>query len=431
MKEAQDKSEELSDLRRRAEAMLRDEGAEARDLSPDEVRHVLHELRTHQIELEIQNEELRETQAGLLESRDRYLDLYDFAPVGYVTVSEKGLIVEANLTFAEMAGVERLGLIRKALSGFILNEDQDIYYRHRRGVLEAKERGSCELRLLRAGGETFWAKMECVIAEGPAGGVQLRYAIGDIHECKRAEEELRSALAELSRSNEDLESFAYTASHDLKAPLITIMGFLGMLEQDAEKGNAEQMKSDIVRIGDAARKMARLLDDLLELSRIGRTGGNREEAPMGELAREAVELLNGQIEERRVRVEIGPDLPVVRGERSRLVHLLTNLLGNAVKYMGDQAEPRVEVGARRDRDETVCYVRDNGMGIDPRHKDRIFGLFHQLDNESDGTGTGLAIAKRIVETHGGRIWVESEVGEGSTFCFTLPAKGQPAGREEP
>ena len=244
------------------------------------------------------------------------------------------------------------------------------------------------------------------------------------------EDERKQALAQLARSNEELERFAYTASHDLKAPLITITGFLGMLAQDAEKGNAERVKSDIARISDAARKMGRLLDDLLELSRIGRMGGNCEEVPLGELACEAVELLNGQIEEREVPIEIGPDLPVVRGERSRLVELLMNLIGNAVKFMGDQAEPRVEVGARRDQDETVCYVRDNGIGIDRRHKDRIFGLFQQLDREADGTGTGLAIAKRVVETQGGRIWIESEgPGKGSTFCFTLPEKGQPVGEE--
>lgn len=228
-------------------------------------------------------------------------------------------------------------------------------------------------------------------------------------------------IAELEAKNAELERFTYTVSHDLKSPLITINGFLGLLEKDAAKGDTVRMKGDIQRIRGATEKMQQLLDDLLELSRIGRLVNPPEMIPLGELAREALALVAGQIAERGVQVGITPDLPVVHGDRPRLLEVLQNLIDNAVKFMGDQPEPRVEIGAKQTQGETVCYVRDNGMGIEPRYQDKVFGLFERLDKTTQGTGIGLALVKRIVEVHGGRIWVQSEgLGHGSTFYFTLP-----------
>jgi len=161
---------------------------------------------------------------------------------------------------------------------------------------------------------------------------------------------------------------------------------------------------------------------LLELSRIGRLMNPPEETPLDELAREAVITVAGRLAMRGVHVEIAPDLPVVYGDRTRLREVLENLLSNAVKYMGDQPHPRIEIGVRYDGAdaERVFYVRDNGMGIEPRYHQKVFGLFEKLDPKAEGTGVGLAIVRRIVEVHGGRIWVESEgAGLGSAFCFTL------------
>ena len=242
----------------------------------------------------------------------------------------------------------------------------------------------------------------------------------DITERKRAEEEREALIEELEAKNAELERFTYTVSHDLKSPLITIKGFLGLLEQDATVGDTERMKFDMHRISNAADKMRQLLDELLELSRIGRLVNPPEEIPFGELAREALDMIAGRLAERGVKVEIAPDLPVVYGDRLRLREVLTNLMDNAVKFMGDQPAPRVEIGTRRDGEETVFYVRDNGVGIELQYHEKVFGLFDKLDKQTEGTGVGLAIVKRIVEVHGGRIWVESEgVGQGSTFCFTL------------
>ena len=191
--------------------------------------------------------------------------------------------------------------------------------------------------------------------------------------------------------------------------------------EDAIAGNIEGVQADMARISSATDKMQQLLNELLELSRIGRLMDPPEEVLLGELAYEAVEMVRGRLEERGVEVEIAPNLPVVYGDHPRLREVLQNLVDNAVKFTGDQPHPRVEIGVRHDDAERVYYVRDNGMGIDPRYHDKVFGLFERLDPKAEGTGVGLAIVKRIVEVHGGRIWIESEgAGRGSTFCFTLP-----------
>jgi DNA-binding LacI/PurR family transcriptional regulator/signal transduction histidine kinase len=242
----------------------------------------------------------------------------------------------------------------------------------------------------------------------------------EISERKQAEAVQQTLISELEAKNTELERFTYTVSHDLKSPLITISGFTGFLEQDMLAGDLERAKEDMIHINAAAARMQRLLDELLELSRIGRLMNPPEEVSFETIAREAVELVRGRIEARGVEVMIVPDLPTVHGDRARLVEVVQNLVDNACKFMGDQPQPRIEIGARQDGAEPVFYVRDNGIGIEPQYQDRIFGLFDKLDPQSEGTGIGLTLVKRIIETHGGKIWVESQPGEGATFYFTLP-----------
>lgn len=243
----------------------------------------------------------------------------------------------------------------------------------------------------------------------------------DITDRKRIEQEREALLEELGAKNAELERFTYTVSHDLKSPLITIKGFLGYLEQDVLSGNLERAKADSARIQGAVEKMGRLLDELLELSRIGRIMNPPQEVALGVLVQESVDSLAGRIAERGVTVDIAEDLPVIYGDAVRLREVVENLLDNAVKFMGDQPYPSIEIGVRRGSDRTVIYFKDNGKGIDPRYHTKIFGLFERLAQDGEGTGIGLAIVKRIVEVHGGEIWVESEgIGRGSVFSFTLP-----------
>lgn len=232
----------------------------------------------------------------------------------------------------------------------------------------------------------------------------------------------QNLISELESKNAELERFAYTVSHDLKSPLFTIRGFLGYLEQDASNGDRERMKSDMQRIIDATDTMQRLLNELLELSRVGRLVNEPEYIPFEELAREAVALVQGRIMERGAVVHVDSGMPTVYGDRPRLIEVIQNLVDNAAKFMGDQPNPRIEIGWDGEEDgKPLFHVRDNGIGIPPEHHERIFGLFNKLDAKGDGTGIGLALVKRIVEVHGGSIRVESEAGKGSTFLFTLPS----------
>ncbi len=237
-------------LRRRAEAWLRRQSPDQGTAS-EEVGQLLHELQVHQIELEMQNEELRRAQQELEVSRTRYFDLYDLAPVGYLTLSEHGLILEANLTAAQLLGVERSGLAGQPVSRFIVRDDQDIYYFYRKKLFETGERQVCEVRMSRQGGNQFWTRLETTAAQnGESGAPVCRTVMSDITERKQAEEALRKArdelelrvqerTAELRRTNEelrihatlleqsnrDLEDFAHVVSHDLQEPLRKIQTF--------------------------------------------------------------------------------------------------------------------------------------------------------------------------------------------------------------
>lgn len=236
----------------------------------------------------------------------------------------------------------------------------------------------------------------------------------------------KQLIAELAAKNAELERFTYTVSHDLKSPLFTIRGFLGYLEKDLLDGDHARFKADAQRIAEATEKMQQLLNDLLELSRVGRLMNEPVEIRLNELVHDVLTLVAGQIHDRGVEVRVQENLPIVHADRQRVMEVIQNLVDNAVKFMGAQSNPRVEIGwAGAENGMPVIFVRDNGIGISDNHFERVFGLFNKLDPRSEGTGIGLALVRRIIEFHGGRIWVQSEPGAGSTFFFTLPAQPMP------
>jgi signal transduction histidine kinase len=242
-------------------------------------------------------------------------------------------------------------------------------------------------------------------------------------ERRRAEAEREGLIRELEARNAELERFSYTVSHDLKAPLVTIQGFLGAVEQAAERGDKATLRADMQRIQRASDRMQRLLSEVLDLSRAGRVVGPAVAVPLDAVAREAVANAAQELKQQRVAVEIAPGLPVVLGDRVRLVEVVQNLVANAARFMGAEPRPRVVIGSRGGAAEgqALVFVQDNGIGIDPRFHEQVFRLFDKLDPKSPGTGVGLALVKRIVEVHGGKVWVESSGADhGTTFCFTLP-----------
>lgn len=256
-----------------------------------------------------------------------------------------------------------------------------------------------------------------------AGYVGLAIENARLNESLQNElDQKKTFIHELESKNAELERFTYTVSHDLKSPLVTITGFLGFLENDAAAGNMEKVRTSARRISDAAKKMEQLLRDLLELSRIGRLMNPPRNVALSEIVAEAIQRVRGRLEANHVQVIVDPNLPVVHGDPVRLLEVLQNLIDNAAKFTGEKTDARVEIGyAGMDEQHMhTLFVCDNGIGIAPQYHERIFGLFNKLNPSIEGTGVGLTLVKRIVEVHGGRIWIESEPDKGTSFYFTLP-----------
>ena len=338
---------------------------------------------------------------------------HTFVPMVIGRLSDKS-IVDINEAFSQEIGFSREEAINHKASDLNLWADPDEHNKHHQLLQEQGFIREFKARFRRKSGEAGVALLSVapITVNNEACVLYTLYDITKIDEL----------LIELQNKNNELESFTYTVSHDLKAPLITIGGFVGYLEKDILNGNTAKAQKDIQRVMDAVIKMQRLLNELLELSRIGRFVNKPENANIGDIAREASRLLHEQVTSNKVKVIIEKDLPSMEVDRHRLVEVYQNLIDNAIKFMGNRSNPEVKVGFFQQENEQIFFVKDNGIGIDPLYHERIFGLFNKLDAGTDGTGIGLALVKRIIEFHGGRVWVESESGKGTTFCFTLTAR---------
>ncbi len=227
----------------------------------------------------------------------------------------------------------------------------------------------------------------------------------------------------LERSNAELQQFAYVASHDLQEPLRTITAYLALLNMKYGDKLDDNAKIYMAYVVDGADRMKALINDLLEFSRVDTQSKEFSTVNMNLVAAEVLDTLHLAIYDNKATIALGP-LPTVLGDRTQLSQVLQNLTGNAIKYHGPEA-PRIEITSRQNSREWIISVKDNGIGIDPQDLDKLFQMFQRLHTRDSirGTGIGLAIAKKIIERHGGRIWFESEVGKGTTFFFTIPKVG--------
>ena len=370
--------------------------------------------------------EIKRVERELRESEEKYRVLFEGSPHGILATDiETNRFVFASPSICRMLGYSEAELLQRGLSDI---HPADELARITSGMKLQARKGASLIRdvsCLRKDGTVLFADIggASTFANG------RRLAVGffvDVTERKRAEEEIRRSSKELEEKNAELNRFTYAVSHDLRSPLVTIQTFQGHLEQDVRRQDAVLVAKDLGYIRNAAEKMGRMLDELLRLSRVGRMTNPSEEVPLQAIVKEVLELVVGRITAGRVRVDLTKEPVVLYGDRRRLVDVFQNLVDNAAKFMGDQPSPRIEIGVERGAgtgqagEEMVLYVRDNGIGIAPEVQPLIFNLFHKLDPSAEGTGIGLALVKRIVELHGGRIWVESDgPGKGTTFRFTL------------
>jgi light-regulated signal transduction histidine kinase (bacteriophytochrome) len=238
----------------------------------------------------------------------------------------------------------------------------------------------------------------------------------------------KNAERALARSNEELKNFAYVASHDLQEPLRMVISYLSLLERRYHDRLDEQANEFIDFAVTGGKRMKVLIDDLLEYSRVDTQERPDTLVDMNELVSRTLRTLEASIKENEAEIFVS-HLPTVSGDEQQLTQVLQNLVSNAIKFHGDR-RPAIHIGCSHDQEKWICHVKDNGIGLNMEYSNRIFQMFQRLNSNEkyEGTGVGLAIVKKIVERHGGKVWVESEEGKGATFFFTLPKeRGQPAG----
>ena len=399
------------------------------ELTPEEAQLLIHELRVHQIELEMQNDELRRTQIELDLLRARYFDLYDLAPVGYCSINPDGLLVEVNLQAATLLGIPRANLIRLRISQLILKTDQDIYYHCRRQLLATDQAQRCELRMVRGDQSPVWVSLVIIGAQNPDGTIGIRMVVVDISERKTLDNALQEKNMELERARQVAETanlakskFLSSMSHELRTPLNAILGFAQLMALGEPNAAQQASLHQILRAG---WYLLELIDDILDMALIesGKLVLSLDTTSLNEVLQACEEMIQTQAQQSHITVSFLPLAhPVfLNADASRVRQVLINLLSNAIIY--NTKDGAVEVScSQRGAGRVRIQVRDTGHGLPAEVVGQLFQPFNRLGQEkgpTTGTGIGLVMSQRLVKLMGGDIGVESTVGVGSVFWFEL------------
>ena len=447
MNETEMNSAEL--LRQRAEAIVAQIPEDLADLSPEAGQQLLHELRVHQIELEMQNEELRRTQLELEGARARYFDLYDLAPVGYITLSKQGIILEANLTLVDLLGVTRKEVVKQPLSRFIFPPDQHIFYHHHGQLFATGAPQICELRLLRASDNSFWTQLEAAIEpqtddeSGPACRIiisdivirkQAEEALIESHHClEEAIDELREAQTQLVQQERlaAIGQLAAGIAHDFNNILAVITLYVDLILYTP--GVSPELAERLEAIGQQVKHAANLVQQILDFGR--RAILHTSSLNLAALLQEQVELWQHTIPESiQIHFIAEPTDCLVKADPTRLQQMFTNLVINARDAMPDGGDLRLGVAQLHlDHSNTAplpdmtagdwaqITISDSGTGIPVATLPHIFEPFFTTKGPGQGSGLGLAQVYGIVKQHNGHIDVQSTEDRGTTFTIYLPA----------
>ena len=349
--------------------------------------------------------------------------MIDALATAVIMVDESGRIVLANTAAESMFRYTRTEMLALSVDDLVPERFRSGHAGLRAGYQEAPDTrpmgAGRDLAARRKDGSEFPVEIGLNPIRNEDGFFVVA-AVLDIEERKKTEEHLRRMNEALERSNLDLQQFAYIASHDLQSPLRGIAGYAQILQMQYASVLDDQANEHITKIIDTAKWMQTLILDLLAFSRVDSRARPFEPVDCDKVLQDVVGILAPSIEDAKAEV-VWSGLPTIDGDRSQLVELFQNLVGNAIKYHGEAA-PVVRIHARRDSAGWLFGVSDNGIGIAPEHTKRIFDIFSRLHTQRTipGTGIGLAVCRRVAHRHGGRIWVESELGNGSTFYFDVP-----------
>jgi PAS domain S-box-containing protein len=425
-----DKPKQAEPLRREAEARLA--ANQASDKPPRTTEQLLHELRVHQIELEMQNENLRTSQLALEEARDRYIDLYEFAPVGYLTLTHESRITTINLTGATLLGEERKQLLRRSFARIVAPEDYGRWQHYLQQVIHQSDTQTGEVTLMRKDGSRFEVRLDSRLILTDIAAPLIRITLTDITEQKRLDHVLRDKNFDLAsaryvadKANRAKSEFLSSMSHELRSPLNAILGFAQLLESGTPPPTAAQ-KSRIEQIVQAGWYLLDLINEILDLAMIesGKLSLTAESIPLSVMLLDCQTMVEPQAEKSGIRMSFPPpDMScLVCADRIRLKQVLINLLSNAIKY--NRPQGLVEVTYHTNTAQRIhISVRDSGMGLSAEQIAQLFEPFNRLGQEAgnkEGTGIGLVVCKRLVELMGGEIGVESTIGTGSVFWIALP-----------
>jgi PAS domain S-box-containing protein len=371
----------------------------------------------------------RQAEERLRQSEERFRRTFELASSGLAHVGLDGRFLRANRRVCEIFGYSERELLALTVKDISHPEDRDLADGPRAKVIAGEvDSARLEKRYFRKDGRMVWVNI-AIAMERDAEGRAL-YAISvldDVTERKNAEAALREAHEELKRSNSELEQFAYVASHDLQEPLRMVSSYTQLLGRRYGEKFDSDAREFMGYIVDGAARMKQLIEDLLAYSRLGTKGTEFKPVELEKSVRRALTNLKAAIDDSGATVTYDP-LPTAPADEVQLAQVFQNLMGNALKFRS-QSAPRIHVGVTERQDEWQIEVRDNGIGIEPQYFERIFMLFQRLHNKGEypGTGIGLAIVKKVVERHGGQVRVESKLGEGSAFTFTLPKHRKESG----
>lgn len=418
-----DSKSKISDLRQKAEELLKKKQSYSDlQLSEIETLKLIHELEVHQIELEMQSEELMSARIIAQEVAEKYTQLYDFAPVGYFTLSQRGEIIDVNHSGAIMLGKERSLLINSLFVGFVSNDTRPIFNHFLDRVMGSLDKGSCEVTLSENHNQPIYVQLTGIASENKEHCLLIMF---DITERKQAQDKLKENEAILEKLNTDKDLFISILAHDLKSPFNSILGFLGLLSENIRNYDIEKIETQVNIINDSAQRVHGLLDSILiwAKSESGKLPYEPKELSFRTISFEIIETLKQFANAKSITINYLPaDDLIVFADTDMLKTVLRNLISNAIKFTRNGG--RVSISAETTDSNVMITVSDNGIGLEPEMLNRLFDVSQMRTtkgtaNES-GSGLGLLLCKNFIEKHRGSIWVESKAGNGSEFKFTLP-----------